>query len=75
MRDLDGICHRARIAAPVRLDERMGEAEQRRAAVLLPVGDVLQLIDRRRQRDEPEPLDKFEVMMMAWEILEHDQDV
>src|SRR5439155_24216166 len=55
VRDLDRVADRPGIRSAVRLDERMREAEQRRSTVLLPVGDRLQLIDRRRQRDEAEP--------------------
>src|SRR3569623_2120762 len=55
VRDLDGVVDRAPVAAAVSLDERMREAEQRRAAVLLPVGDFLELIDRAGQCDQAEP--------------------
>src|SRR5258706_387192 len=44
-RDLDGVGDGALLRAPVRLDVEVVEAEERRAAVLLPVGDLLDALD------------------------------
>src|SRR5688572_23037442 len=53
--DLDRVAEGAGLAAAVRLEEQVREAEQRRAAVFAVVGDVLEPLQPARQEDEPEP--------------------
>jgi hypothetical protein len=79
--DLARVGDRAGLAASVRLDEEVIEPEQRRAAVLLPVGDLLEARDAAREHHQARAPDEPLLVGVAGEpddrlghTLEHLED-